>query len=73
METIFAVLSIIGQFIEANSFLIGAVLSLSLSAVLALNGEKWMERLIEKYPSLIEEFDEPQTIFSLIRNKLVKN
>jgi hypothetical protein len=72
METILTILSLVGAFIAANAFLIGLVSSLTLSAILAVKGEAWIEALMVKYPKLAEDFDEPQTVFSLIRN-LKKN
>lgn len=54
MDTIFA-------FISANAFLLGFVASITLSAVIALNGEKWINKLEEKYGfvSWIMEEDKP--------------
>lgn len=69
METILVTLSLIGLFIVANAFLIGIVASITISAVLLINGEKWLDILIEKCPGLVEEFDEPKTLIQALRFK----
>lgn len=68
METMFAVMNLIGNLLVNFGPLIAIVTIIIVSALLASNGEKWLESIIEKHPKLVEEIDKPQNLFQIIHN-----
>jgi hypothetical protein len=73
MEFIITMLSLVWLFVSVNAFLFWVAFILTISFALAINGERWMETLEEKKPHWFEEFDEPQTVFSLLINRKKKS
>ena len=66
MEFTFTMLNLVWLFVTANAFLLGFVTAVILLFVFAANGEKWLDRLIEKHPWIMEERD--MSIFAIIRD-----
>ena len=73
MEFTITMLNLVWLFVSVNAFLFGIAASLTVSFVIALKGEKWLDTLAEKKPHWFEEFDEPKTVFSLLFNHKKKS
>lgn len=73
MEFMITMLSLVWLFVSVNAFLFWIVFILAISFAIAINGEKWIMALEEKKPHWFEEFDEPQSVFSLLFNRKKKH